>query len=393
MTYFGICMGVNDIVEGIQIFEHRMLYPVNPNLPYNVLKDKLVNTVFMDKHFTKPLSLNSVLTKCLTYNVIPLINITCEDWYEDFTSNVYLVDIAKIAGVIRDYLKERGFSKGNAYIGLFNEPKARTNMSSNDISDYTNAVHDEVGEDFDVVYGNDEFNMLDWNYLGQNCKAKVMGVHHLSSLGFWGDPYKYFSNIEDSKTIADTYGKKLIGTECGSWFVDYCKGGHQVNLDIMKKCKKYNYLGCLIVLPHINQYSKTVWKLLGYVIYNNDFTKKVGGCDDKFNEFMDFIKLNGTVPDMEDDMKLKSVYKNGMKKEIGIKFIQMILNDDMKPVPLLKVDGWWGSKTDAIVLEFQKKYNLAQYGGAIGPNTMQFMIKKYPSIWNTFDYLYRISSL
>ena len=92
----------------------------------------------------------------------------------------------------------------------------------------------------------------------------------------------------------------------------------------------------------------------------------------------------------DDEMDLKPVYQNGMRYETGVCFIQMVLNEDMKPNPLLKVDGWWGPLTNPIVLQYQAKYNLNSYSGEVGPNTFQHMIKTYGWIWDRFDYLYRI---
>ncbi|MFA5558111.1 MAG: peptidoglycan-binding protein [Methanofastidiosum sp.] len=293
MTYFGFTMLVNGIpaeYKDIQIIEHRMLFPVDPNLLYNNLRYELITTCFRDKHFTKSFSLINVLDKCKQYNIIPIINICATEWYgKDILNKLTPQGYAKIGGIIRDYLIERGFKK--AYISAFNEPGKV--LDTKKTCEYTNALHDEVGKDYDVVYGNDEFNMLDWNYLGKNCRAKVMGIHHLSSVGFWDDPYKYFSNIRDCKTIANLYGKDVIGTECGSWFKDYCKEGHKVNLDILAECKKYDYTGCLIVLPDINEYSKTVWKLLGYRVWDIGFNKIKSGCNDKFTELLKYIKENG----------------------------------------------------------------------------------------------------
>jgi hypothetical protein len=78
----------------------------------------------------------------------------------------------------------------------------------------------------------------------------------------------------------------------------------------MAECKKYD-IDCLIVLPDVNEATKKEWKLLGYRIFNNDFTKQVGGCSDKFDELMNYIKLNGTIPDIpierNDGMIIKTI--------------------------------------------------------------------------------------
>jgi hypothetical protein len=307
MTYFGITMDVRGVIPDIGMIEHRMLFPVDPNLPYDQLRHQLAYGVFRDPHFTIDLPLADIATDCIKYNVIPVINIGATEWYgKDILNKLTPADYAKIAGVIRDYLIARGFKKGNAYISCFNEPGKSIN--SVQTCTYSNAVHDEVGDDFDVVYGNDEFNMLDWNYLGANCRAKVMGIHHLSSVGFWDNPYKYFNNVRDCKTIANVNGKEIIGTECGSWFKDYCEDGHVINLDIMDKCKEYHYLGCLIVLPDLNANSKNKWKLLGYQIWNSGFTQIIEGCPDKYNDFIEYIKTEGDKVNYLRPDELQAVY-------------------------------------------------------------------------------------
>ncbi|MCL4418379.1 MAG: hypothetical protein M1365_17125 [Actinobacteria bacterium] len=96
---------------------------------------------------------------------------------------------------------------------------------------------------------------------------------------------------------------------------------------------------------------------------------------------------NEQLPLEDEGMDLKDIYKKGMRGEIGIYFIQMVLNEDIKPYPLLKVDGWWGDKTNPIVLQYQKKYGLNTYSGEVGPNTFQHMIRTYPNIWDKLHYL------
>lgn len=380
--YCGFTMLVNGIPEeykDIQIIEHRMLFPVDPNLLYNNLRHELLTTCFRDKHFTKPFSLINVLDKCKQYNIVPIINICATEWYgKNILSKLTPQGFAKIGGIIRDYLVERGFKK--AYISAFNEPGKV--LDTKKTCEYTNALHDEVGKDYDVIYGNDEFNMLDWNYLGKNCRAKVMGIHHLSSVGFWDDPYKYFSNIKDCKTIANLYGKDVIGTECGSWFKDYCKEGHKINIDILAECKKYDYTGCLIVLPDINEYSKTVWKLLGYRIWDTGFSKVKSGCNDKFAELLNYIKDNGKkykeIIMSERLLKLVSGLMKGEDvREVQNKLVELGFD--------INSDGVYGPMTEVSVRKFQELTGL-KADGIVGPATRDMLNKKtkdnfYPEVF------------
>lgn len=385
MSNFGFTMIVNGIpveYKGIQMIEQRMLFYVDPNLPYNDIKHKLLYGYYTDFAFSKPIKLDDVLNDCKKYNIIPIVNICATEgsWKgKGITPQQY----GKIGGVIRDILKERGFKKGSAYMAGFNEPGKV--LSTDQTISYTNALHDIVGDDFDVVYGNDEFNMLDWNKMGRDCRAAIEGVHPLSSLGTWTEPKKYFKNIKDWKTIADTYGKKIICTEGGSWFKDYCKEGHQINLDILAECKKYD-IDCLIVLPDINEAAKKEWKLLGYRIWNTAFTEQVSGCENKFNEFMDYIKLNGTVPIFEEDeeyMKLEKYYYrlkvtfNRDKTKAGIRFIQTVLE--------IEPDGKWGDATDKALVSYQITNGLIP-DKIVGPLTFREMMKTDPKAYIDLQY-------
>lgn len=110
-------------------------------------------------------------------------------------------------------------------------------------------------------------------------------------------------------------------------------------------------------------------------------------AQDKINVSAQFNKENYKVG--EEDMNLDKIYKDG-STGIGVRFIQKVLNADIKPTVPLAVDGVWSPKMDAIVLVYQKKYGLSQYAGDIGPNTMQQMIDLYPKIWNNIEYLWSI---
>ena len=111
-----------------------------------------------------------------------------------------------------------------------------------------------------------------------------------------------------------------------------------------------------------------------------------------WNDFSKLIEAKCPIPNIpimeEDDMKLEKYYKLG-SKGIGVKFIQMILNEDIKPEPKLILDGIWGSKTAGIVKQYQEKYEL-KVDGIVGPQTMKSMIEQYPWIWNEIEYEWAI---
>ncbi len=372
MTYFGTTMNVNGVLG--QMIEHRILHYVNPDLPYNDIKHKLLYEYYTDFAFSKPIKLDDVLTDCLKYKIIPIVNICATEgsWK---SKNITPAQYGKIGGVIRDILKERGFRKGLAYQSGFNEPGKL--FTTDKTIEYTNALHDIVCNDFDVVYGNDEANMLDWNKMGVNCRAKVMGIHHLSSLGNWSDSYKHFSNIKNFKTIANTYGKKIIGTECGSWFKDYCKEGHQVNLDIMAECKKYDYLGCLTVLPDINEQSKSVWKLLGYRVWNSNFTSIKGGSQSKFNEFMNYIKINGDKPNFGEVFEMYGIEINYVKPGCHneeCRAVQKIMIDEGYDLSPFGADSWYGGVTKLAIDKWQSDNGLT-VDSIVGKETWQWIFE------------------
>ena len=377
MTSYGFTMIVKGIPEeykGIQIIEHRMLSYIDPNLSDDQIKHELAYAIFTDFAFSKPLTLKGILDDCIKYKIIPIINLCITEGTWKDHARLSPVQCARIGGILRDYLKSRGFVKGSAYETCFNEPNTDGGLSTSEACQYWNELHDKVGNDFDVIYGNDEMGNLDWNYLGKNCRAKVMGTHFLSCMGSWTDPKKNWHRIENAKTTANLYKKKLICVEGGSWFKDFCKEGHQINLDIMAECKKYD-IDCLIVLPDVNEETKKEWKLLGYRVFNNDFTKQVGGCSDKFNEFINYIKLNGTIPNFEkeEDMKLEKYYYKGKvsfpndKGKYGHRFLRACFR--------LFDSNIFDETLDIKLRQYQVDNNLL-VDGIVGPETFGNMIKE-----------------
>ena len=215
--------------------------------------------------------------------------------------------------------------------------------------------------------------MLDWNYLGQNCTAEVMAVHHLSSVGNWDDSYKFFQNIKDCATIAATYGKEILGSECGSWFVDYNTTlGHAVNLDIMRECKKYNYLGCLIVLPDTGIGAHGNWGLLGYRIWDDSFTHIVSGSVEKYNEFIEFIKLEG----QQEVIKVYGIELNLVKPNCHneeTRAVQQVMLDEGYDLGVWGADSWYGEVTEAAIRKWQTDNEL-RVDGIVGSQTWNWII-------------------
>ena len=375
MTKLGITMDVSGVIPGTQAIEHRMDLTIDPNLPNDQIRHLLVKVPYRDESFTIDLTLESILTDCIKHKVFPIININAVWWYKFETRNkITPAQYANICRIAAEYMAERGFKKGTALISCFNEPGKW--LTTEETCTYTNAVQDAVGDLFEVVYGNDEFNMLDWNYLGRNCKAKCMAIHHLSSVGFWDDPYKFFSNIKDCATIAATYQKRILGSECGSWFNDYCSDiGHKVNLDIMRECKKYNYDFCLTVLVHNNQAN---WGLLGYLLYDDTYTKVLPGSSQaKFDEFIEFIKTEGETEVIEVYGIEINLVKPGCHNE-ETRAVQQIMLDEGYDLGEWGADSWYGECTEAAIRKWQTDNSL-RVDGIVGSQTWNWIIANIPT--------------
>ena len=330
--YIGHDHTTNGVINGSNIVCHRIDFPIDMSKTDDTIRHQLIHGKYFDETYTKPKSLYEILNECILYNVIPVININACWWYkESMPQKITKAELAKIASILRDYLKERGFNKNTAFISVFNEPGKW--LTDAIIAQYTNAVHDEVGEDFHVIYGNDEWNMVGWNYLGQNCRAEIMGVHHLSSIGNWDNPKAYFTNIRDAKTVANQYSKLVAGTECGSWFKPYNGAGHLINKEIIAECKKYEYLFCLIVLVDMNQNDYENYKrILGYRVWDSTFTNWINQNEKAyFEDFINYIKEGGQTMSYNAPQKLQAIAN----------YLGFSIGEYEPELPILTGTGFW----------------------------------------------------
>lgn len=381
MYYIGFDHFNNGIPhKDLQIGCHRIDHKIKWGLSDNDLKHQLLYGMHNDAFYTRSdINLDKFLTDCKTYNVIPIVN--NNGYYQD---NMPVTEYARRCKIINDILIERGFVK--AFISIMNEPNTATGLST---ATYTSIVNEskKAIKYYPVIAGNDEWGNLDWKYLLDNGKFDYLGVHPLSSLGYPAN----WNILADWATMAQAKGKKYIITEGGSWFNSYFDlEGFTVIKNLILKAKFFGYEAvCIVVLDN----NGTENFNLGFRRFNSNYSN-TPEISPYWQDFINLVNREGKkyqseIIISEDDMKLEKIYKEG-SKGIGVKFIQMVLNKDIKPNPLLKVDGIWGTKTDAIVLDYQIKYGLSQYGGAIGSNTMQSMIKKYPDIWDNIQYLYAL---
>lgn len=391
MTQYGICMNVTGVNPNINICEHRMLFYINPNQSDDKIRHQLAYTKYADFAFTKPLSLDEFLNICIKYNIVPIVNLCISETSEQTSIGwgkhpiITIKDCAKIGKILAQYMYDKGFRKDKAYIALFNEPNTDGKLNTRQVCEYTNELNNNICNYFDVIYGNDEFGNLDWNYLGTNCTAKIMGIHHLSSLGTWTEPKKYWKNIEDCKTIANMYKKDIIGIECGSWFRDYLSSdGHKINIDILKECKRLEYKACLLVLPDTNQQCRSQWKLLGYRIWNNDYTKIISGSQSKFDEFIDYIKKEGEQISIMEYLRpeeLQALYDEfGLKTPYWWETPNLFVagkKDPNKQVTWADIDAMEETRMKALVSGLKKV-------GALPTDFPDYMNIKYKSdgTWN-----------
>jgi len=228
--------------KDLQIFCHRIDHKIEWGLTDSNLKHQLLYGVHNDGFYTRSdINLDKFLTDCKTYNVIPIV---CNNgFYQD---NMPIVsEYARRCRIINDILIERGFVK--AYISIMNEPNTATGFNT---VIYTNIVNEskKVIKDYPLIAGNDEWGNLDWNYLLDNGKFDVLGVHPLSSLGY---PAQW-NRLLDWATMATARGKKYIITEGGSWFKSYFSlEGFTVIKNMILKAKFYGYEAvCIVALDN-----------------------------------------------------------------------------------------------------------------------------------------------
>ncbi len=108
----------------------------------------------------------------------------------------------------------------------------------------------------------------------------------------------------------------------------------------------------------------------------------------KFNMLVAFNNkyYNKQLPIEKEGIKLEKIYKNG-SRSIGVTFIQKVLNSDLDIDinPKLKVDGWFGAKTEAAVKLFQKHFNITQTG-IVDEKTFKVMIFNEPNLFDELIY-------
>ena len=284
----------------------------------------------------------------------------------------------------------KGATRLNTRFTVSNEPMKF--MSRESYANLINLAYQTINKRFSVGAGNEEFTLAEskgnmYEYILANCNMDILDIHIQTSCTSESDCIEWTNY---AKTIATAFNKPVDCTEAN--YADVAtQSGYNT---LVMQLNNAERIGC--------QNFCMVFMNLDYSAFPFDVSKwnrlafKVNGLlrSNYWQPYKELMNEKCPVPNIpieigDEDMKLDKIYQQG-SKGIGVRFIQMVLNEDIKPEPLLLPDGIWGPLTDAIVLQYQEKYNLSQYGGAIGANTMQQMIGLYPGIWNKTEYLYAI---
>ena len=342
----------------LQIFCHRVYAKLPYNLSDDELRHKLYTDVFSHSLYTRnDCSLQNFLSDCKLYNIVPVVN--NNPTYLD--SNVPIAEYARRSRIIDEIMYDAGFQLG--YQSLMNEPGKRHTITG--YVNYVNSAKAEI-KHYKVIAGNDEYNMLDWNYLLDNGKFDILGVHPLSSLGY---PPKW-KILNDWATMATARGKPYMITEGGSWFKSYASlEGWTVMRDMILKAKNLNYLATLIVLLDVNE---GMYPKLGFNRFTKDY-KNIISVSDYWDDFIGLVNREGKKYKKEiivedDDMKLE-VLKPGSDNN-QVRWLQEILmlefgypNDFANPF-----DGKYGNYTRQQVEAYQEANGLEK-DGYVGVNT------------------------
>ena len=340
--------------KDLQIGCHRIDHKISWGLSDNSLKHNLLYGVHKDDFYTRDdINLDKFLNDCKTYNVIPIVN--NNGFYQD---NMPIVsEYARRCRIINDILKERGFIK--AYISIMNEPNTATGFNT---VIYTNIVNEskKVIKDYPVIAGNDEFGNLDWNYLLDNGKFDVLGVHPLSSLGY---PAQW-NRLLDWATMATARGKKYIITEGGSWFKSYFSlEGFTVIKNMILKAKYHGYEAvCIVALDNNGATNPN----LGFRKFNYSYSNNPE-VSSYWQDFINLVNREGKKYQSEiiiigDEDMILITMKRGVKHP-AVRWLQQIIEEDYCIENDYGIfDGDFGAATERQVKAYQKKIGVEETG-------------------------------
>ena len=343
--------------KDLQIGCHRIDHKINSNLPDGELKHLLLYGVHKDDFYTRDdINLAYILDECKANNIVPMINNNAP--YLD--RNISVIEYARRCRLIDLILYEYGFKK--AYISIMNEPG-----KFYDTPQYCMFVNlsKSTVKHYPVVAGNDEYNMLDWNFLLDNANFDYLGVHPLSSLGYPPN----WNMLSSWASMATARGRGVIATETGSWFKSYSSSeGWAVIKNLILKCKYLNYEAVCIVCVDINEDHP----VLGFRRFDKNYNRLVH-TSPYWGEFIKLVNREGKKYKEEfiigdDDMKLVNLSEGSINGQV--RHTQEILmieygypNEYEDPF-----DGKYGKATRDQIKLYQKANGLKE-DGIVGINT------------------------
>jgi len=349
--------GINH--PALQIYCHRVYAKLPYNLSDDELRHRLYTDVFKWAYYTRnDLCLKTFLEECKKYNVVPIVNNNPTFLDPD----IPIAEYARRGRIIDQLIYDAGFQL--AYTAHMNEPGKRHNTA--EYVQYCNTANRQI-KHYETVSGNDEYNMLDWNYLLDNCTSQILGVHPLSSLGYPPN----WQMLNNWATMATARGKQYMITEGGSWFENYMTSeGWKVIKDMIVKAKGLGYLATLIVLLDMNggHYNPK----LGFRWFDKPFSM-IKKTSDYWDDFISLVNTQGQkYQEVFDMYGIEINYvKPGCHNE-ECRAVQQIMLDEGYDLEPFGADSWYGEVTEEAVRSWQEDNDLT-VDGIVGKETWQWM--------------------
>ena len=283
---------------------------------------------------------------------------------------------------IREQLKSISANKTNCRFTFDNESDEYLAENFDAYFNYIRVIHDALNGEFDLGAGNFRTARVDWyNTLGSKYSEgyfEVFDVHYQdgmdneSAIDLIAGKLNNIAKANGIKRVAVTEGNNFwdVSTPRGHDLLKY-----QINTAESFGCEDFCF-------PFVN-----------WTINDDEGHGMMSYClndipiSSYWEDMLKIIKDKKPII-VEDEMVLDKLYKLG-SKGMGIRFLQKVLNADIKPNPLLVVDGVWGVATADTVKQYQTFYSL-KVDGLVGSQTMKSMILEYPEIWNEIEYLWAI---
>ncbi|MBA7476356.1 hypothetical protein ES707_11741 [subsurface metagenome] len=388
--FIGQSLDPSGVIKGVQIAEHRLLFPIDIHLANDKLRHQIAYSKYKDDNIMSNggITLIDFIDQCKAQNVIPIVNLNFFVAYRknNWTSLIPSEQYGRCSRIVADLLTE---NFNLAVIAPLNEP--RKWLDDNTTGIYTESAYNSLTpaqhSKIKFSVGNEEYIVSLFQHLGNRFRGKsnvMFGAHLLSSMGNWDNPRKYFNRISDWKDLADSYGLGILNIEGGAWFNSYCTyEGHNINKDIIKISKQNGYWASNVVVIDNNNMPK--YRRLGYRKYNNEYTgvpaePMMNKTTSYFKDFMNFIKREGQkvpVPEPvieEEDMRLENFYYQNRSKNLikidpkgyGIRFLRACFD--------LPDSNIFDEILDAKVRQYQIENKLL-IDGKVGPETFGSMIK------------------